>query len=168
RATGFVDVVKRVEGLQNLNVEAAGDIDFESTISVSGNVGLRTTGNGAIATAGITTTGNLTFNAVGAVTQTGPIAAQGLELVGAGPFTLTEAANHVATLAGNTTGGVSYRDNAGFAVGTVNGRVGLAATNASVIVTGVGGIAINAGVTSGTGNISIDSTTSTVIISAAV
>jgi hypothetical protein len=61
------------------------------------------------------------------VTQSQAITAPGLELLGAGgTFTLNTMNNAITTLAGNT-GTAKFRDNTGFAIGTVN-TVGLTTT----------------------------------------
>ncbi|MEI7476980.1 MAG: hypothetical protein WCJ83_05970, partial [Actinomycetes bacterium] len=64
---------------------------------------------------------NLTFNTTGNVTQNSgaSVTAAGLQLLGAlGNYTLTDTANAITTLAGNT-GTVSFLENSGFAIGTV-------------------------------------------------
>ena len=61
------------------------------------------------------------------MTQAAPIIATGLELLEAGPFTLTNAGNNVATLAGNVTGAASYSDLDALTIGTVN-SIGLTST----------------------------------------
>ena len=52
--------------------------------------------------------GNLSLNVHGTVSESGSIVAAGLELLGTGPYTLTNTGNNVTTLAGNVTGAVSY------------------------------------------------------------
>ena len=62
-------------------------------------------------TAGITTTNdNVTLSAGGAVTQTAPIISATLTLQGAGSFNLNSATNDATTLAGATTGAITYTD----------------------------------------------------------
>ncbi len=63
--------------------------------------------------------GNLTLIGGGAVTQAEPITAAGLELLGAGPFTLTHAGNDLDTLAANTSGEIALVDADDLIVGTV-------------------------------------------------
>ncbi|WAS03919.1 CHAT domain-containing protein [Gloeomargaritales cyanobacterium VI4D9] len=63
---------------------------------------------------------NLTLKAGGAVTQSEAITAGGLELLGSGSYTLTNATNNINTLAANTTNNIKYTDTDGFAIGTVN------------------------------------------------
>ncbi len=70
-------------------------------------------------TNGVTATGNLTLSSSGTVTQSQAITAAGLELLGTGTHTLTNAANDIDTLATNT-GTVSIRDTDTFVIGTVN------------------------------------------------
>lgn len=101
-------------------------------------------GSGGIAISGaITATGkNLTLSTTGSASESSSITAAGLELLGSGgSYTLTNAANSIATLAGNT-GSISLVDNASLAVGTVNtagittsGAVSLQATGASSDIT---------------------------------
>ena len=75
---------------------------------------------GTVNTVGMTTSGNLTLSSTGTVTQSQPITSSGLELLGTGgQFTLTNTGNAITTLAGNT-GTVSFVENSGFAIGTVN------------------------------------------------
>ena len=69
--------------------------------------------------------GNLTLTSGGAVTQTAAITAAGLELLGAGPFTLTDAGNDVDTLAANTSGEIELVDADDLIVGTVGSTSGI-------------------------------------------
>ncbi len=79
---------------------------------------------GTVNTAGLTTSGNTTLSSTGTVTASEAIVAPGLELLGtSGVYTLTDTSNAITTLAGNT-GVVSFVENSGFAIGTVN-TVGL-------------------------------------------
>ncbi len=99
----------------------------------------------------------LTTNA-GAVTQTQPITATGLELLGAGAYTLTNGSNNVATLAANTTNAISYTDADNLAIGTVGGTVNLSSTTGGVALV-VGGTLTPTSVSSGTGAISVSANT---------
>src|SRR5262249_38756207 len=74
--------------------------------------------------------GNLTLNARAPATQIPQITAAGLELLGAGPFTLTNPLNEISTIAASTTGAVSYRDASDLAVGTVGSTSGVTTTGA--------------------------------------
>ncbi|WP_426113163.1 filamentous hemagglutinin N-terminal domain-containing protein, partial [Massilia sp. PWRC2] len=79
---------------------------------------------GTVDSNGLRTSGTLTLSSSGAVTQSSPLHAAGLELLGTGGnFTLADHANSVTTVAGNT-GNVSFAAGAGFVIGTVN-TVGL-------------------------------------------
>src|SRR5205807_793869 len=62
------------------------------------------------------TTGNVTLQNGGAVTQSGTILAAGLELLGSGSYTLNNAGNVVGTLAGNTTNTISLFDNSALSI----------------------------------------------------
>ena len=92
------------------------------------------------ATPGVTTTGNLTLNAGGAVTQTQAIAAAGLELLGTGPYTLTNGSNDVGTIAANTGGTISYTDANNLTVGTVNATSGISTTGNGAVTLNAGGV----------------------------
>lgn len=137
--------------------------DFNSlAANVDGAVTVRDTDDLLLAATGITTTnddvslqtgttlgingpvnlgtGDLTVTTGAATTQTAAIIAGGLELKGAGPFTLLSATNNVATLAINTTEAVSYNDATGFVIGTVTGTgtAGITTTGDNVTL-GAGG-----------------------------
>jgi hypothetical protein len=92
--------------------------------------------------------GNVTLNAGGAVTQTQAVTAQGLELLGTGPYTLTSASNDVVTLAGSVTNAVQYTDTNAFTVGTVN-TVGLSASDIVLSAGGTLGLSQNLAATTG-------------------
>ncbi len=80
---------------------------------------------GSVNTVGLTTSGNTTLDTTATVTQSQAITAAGLELVGAGgSFNLASVNNAITTLAGNT-GSVKFKDNTGFAIGTVNALPGV-------------------------------------------
>ncbi|MDB5385367.1 MAG: Extracellular serine protease precursor, partial [Planctomycetaceae bacterium] len=107
-------------------------------VSTSANVSYRDTDGFALGTvAGVVGinvgANNITLQSGGAVTQSQKITASGLELLGAGPYTLTDTGNDVTTLAGNVTGAVSYLDKNDLAIGTVN-TIGLTTTNATITV----------------------------------
>jgi hypothetical protein len=88
----------------------------------SSNGGMQFTGAVSVLGGTSGTTNILTLNTAGTVTQDSGagITAFGLELLGTGgTFTLTDTANAITTLAGNT-GTVSFLENSGFAIGTVN------------------------------------------------
>lgn len=112
-------------------------------------------------TVGITSTANVTLGAGGAVTQTAPILGTGLELLGAGPFTLTSAANDVATLAANATGAISYTDLNDLAVGTVN-TVGVTTDNDNVTLSTGGTLTLNAAIAAPTALVTLSPTGSIV------
>ncbi|MDX1944428.1 MAG: hypothetical protein SFU86_03405, partial [Pirellulaceae bacterium] len=126
-ASNFVDVSIAAAGAVstlNLNLGANADtLNIQTTdnngvtnISINMGAGADVT---TFTAGGVSIPGNLTINSE-TVTQAGPIIGTGLELLGAGPFTLTSATNNVTTLAANTTGTISYRDANALTVGTVN------------------------------------------------
>src|SRR5262249_44156377 len=67
-----------------------------------------------------------------------------LQLAGLGTFTLTEA-NAVGTLAGQTTGNLSYTDSDALTIGTVNGKPGLDTVSNNATITTGGLLTIGAG-----------------------
>ncbi len=75
---------------------------------------------GTVNTAGLATSGNIILSSTGAVAQSAPISAAGLELLGAGgAYTLTDPANTVSTLAGNT-GSINFVNSGSFTVATTH------------------------------------------------
>ena len=114
------------------------------------------------------TTGNATLGSGAGVTQSGAILAAGLELLGAGPFTLNlasggNAVNQVTTLAGNTTGGINFRNQNGLTVDTVN-STGLAASGGDVVlVADAGDLVLNKDVTASGGNATLTATAGNIV-----
>lgn len=91
----------------------------------------------------------------GTATQTGSISGDALRLTGTGTFTLSNASNDIATLAGNVTGAVSYVDANGFAVGTLT-DIGLTTTGAvSLTSRGGTGLAVNQVVNAGASTVDL-------------
>src|SRR5436190_13562846 len=93
----------------------------------------------------------------GTVTQVGgkTVTAAGLELQGAGNYTLTDLANNVATIAGSTTGTVKYVDSNALTVGTVtstgfSGSAGNVALN-----TQTQDLTVSQQINSGTGTVTL-------------
>ena len=98
----------------------------------TGTVSFREDGDYVIGTVntieGFAATGTISLTSTGTVSQTAALSASGLELLGAGGvFTLTNSANAVGTLAGDT-GTVSFREDGDYVIGTVNTTEGLAST----------------------------------------
>jgi hypothetical protein len=93
---------------------------------------------GTVNTAGLTTSGDITLSSTGSVTAADALSAAGLELLGtAGIYTLTDSGNAITPLAANP-GVVSFLENSGFAIGSVN-TVGSTTTgNLTLSSTGVG------------------------------
>ena len=97
--------------------------------TASSNGGMQFTGAVSVLGGTSGTSNLLTLNSRGTVTQDSGagLTAYGLELLGAGAtYTLTDSANAITKLAGNT-GMVSFTENSGFEIGTF-WRVGLAGT----------------------------------------
>ncbi|WP_114652547.1 beta strand repeat-containing protein [Polynucleobacter necessarius] len=95
-------------------------------------------GSSGIELTGAVNTGsdNLTLYTTGSVSQgaSGSITAAGLELLGTGGlYVLTNTANAITTLAGNT-GSVSFLENSGFVIGTVN-TIGLTTSGNTTLST---------------------------------
>ncbi|MES2823032.1 MAG: filamentous hemagglutinin N-terminal domain-containing protein, partial [Pseudomonadota bacterium] len=75
---------------------------------------------GTVNTLGLTTSGNMTLSSTGTVTQAQAVLALGLELLGAGgTYIFNNVANAITTLAANT-GVLSFLENSGFVIGTLN------------------------------------------------
>ncbi|QDU29791.1 Hemolysin, chromosomal [Anatilimnocola aggregata] len=118
-------------------------------------IGITSTADVALHSAGLTinsavATGVADFriDSSAAVTQTAAITGTGLQLTGAGPFTLTNPGNNVATLAADTTEVVNYVDSSALAVGTVivngNSVTGITTTGDAVTINTVGLLSVNA------------------------
>jgi mucin-19 len=146
-------------GSYTLNL-AGNDVDTLAA-NISGFAFFRDTDDllvGTVNTAGITTSGNnhfrirtgttlginaavnlagpnatLTVEAGGAVTQTATISAAGLQLLGAGPFTLNSANAITIALSGNTTDEVQFRNTVGYFIGEAGDSFG---TTSGFTVTG--------------------------------
>lgn len=125
--------------VSKLVVKSAGNVDLSNMANSVGTVAADLTlGAGTFAFAnagayavgsvnginGITVANNVTLGSNGVVTQSQPISATGLELLGTGTFNLNTQSNTVTTLAGNT-GTVKFKANGGFDIGTINGSTGL-------------------------------------------
>jgi hypothetical protein len=116
-ASGNTDTIHVDNGTNNLSI---------GTINVFGAINGVTGGDRLI----------LEVSGAGVVSQTQLISAGELLLLGAGgTHTLTNTSNAITTLAANT-GTVSFLENSGYAIGTVNGVDGLTATNAYLSSTG--------------------------------
>ena len=105
----------------------AGGLAVSGAVAATSGITLNTSGALAINNAVNAGAGNVSLTSTGAVTQTQPITAAGLELLGAGStYTLTHTGNNVATLAGNA-GTITYTDSNALSIGTVNTTVGITA-----------------------------------------
>jgi hypothetical protein len=183
-ATGNLTLSGTINGAFALNVKTVNKTYTQSgiiggttpptayTVTV-GNTGTATlsgatTAAGAVSISGGTlavnanltaTANNVSLSAVTAVTQTAPITANGLDLNGAGTFTLTNTSNNIATLAGGSAlsklGSVNYMDSDGFSIGTVT-NTGITTTGTITAETQLGNIIIAQ-------NITTDNTTTSAI-----
>ncbi len=101
----------------------------------------------------------------GATTQTAGAKITGPQLVlqGAGPFTLNERTNDVATIAADVTGAISYTDADTTSVGTVAGVMGVTTSNSPIFlsVVGNGGLTVQS---TGAAGSDVDAGTSTVTL----
>ncbi|MFA5915314.1 MAG: hypothetical protein WC830_17345 [Burkholderiales bacterium] len=132
----------------------AGGLSTAKTAGVAAD----TTYGLTVGTAG-TAANTLTLNAYGAVTQATAadnVTAGGLQLLGNGPYTLTNAGNDVTTFAANVAGNLSYRDVNGFTVGVVTDAPSAVSTT-GITTTAGGAVTLeNAGALTIAQNISTD------------
>lgn len=117
--------VATVTGIATTNdevrLQTGGDLTINRTINVgTANVILNVGGNGT----------------QGAF---GNILATGLELLGAGSFTLTNPTNNVTILAGNTTGAISYVDADALDIRFINASSGVTTDNSPIAIATVNG-----------------------------
>jgi hypothetical protein len=81
-----------------------------------------------VSTAGIGTTSTSTCRPAAPSPSRGrAVKAAGLRLLGSGPYTLTETTNAVGTVAGNTTGAISFVQHGDLSIGTVTTTAGTTA-----------------------------------------
>ena len=112
-------------------------------------------------------TGDVTLDATAGIDQqpTAPIIAGGVELLGAGPVTLTSNGNDIGSLAGRITGvgnTVSVTDTGSLSIGTVQGTSGLTTSDGDVMInTGgdltLGDDTVGEELDTGAGNVVLDS-----------
>ncbi|PWC44928.1 hypothetical protein TSO221_16645 [Azospirillum sp. TSO22-1] len=137
----------------NLRLSVGGTVSLGTNSNSVTTLATAGTGNGAVSfrgdggfaigtvdgVSGIAAgTGDVTLSTTGTVTQSQAITASGLSLKGTGgTYTLTNAGNAVATLAGDT-GTVSYTDADALGIGTVNGTAGLT-VNGTTLTLATGG-----------------------------
>jgi filamentous hemagglutinin family protein len=143
-------------------VTLTGNNNAVSSIAITNNnagvVSFKNTTALDIAAGNVTNTGrNVTLNNTGAVTDTGRIVAGGLELLGAGPYTLDNASNSVTTLAANTTGAITYKNSGALTVGTVN-TAGITSGNNNVTLNAGGTVAVTQNIVAGSGAVNITAT----------
>ncbi|WP_448527249.1 two-partner secretion domain-containing protein [Parathermosynechococcus lividus] len=134
--TGLIQVAGTVPTFEdNLRLQnpSGGGIEINSLLDVSNN--------------------NLTLYSGGAVTQTQPIVAQGLAILGTGNTQLTNPNNQIGRIAANTTGNLTVVNSGTLTVDTVN-PAGIQSAN-NVLLRSLGGnIVLNQGITA-TGDITL-------------
>ncbi|WP_448534047.1 two-partner secretion domain-containing protein [Parathermosynechococcus lividus] len=134
--TGLIQVAGTVPTFEdNLRLQnpSGGGIEINSLLDVSNN--------------------NLTLHSGGAVTQTQPIVAQGLAILGTGNTQLTNPNNQIGRIAANTTGNLTVVNSGTLTVDTVNPN-GIESAN-NVLLRSLGGnIVLNQGITA-TGDITL-------------
>jgi filamentous hemagglutinin family protein len=138
----------------------AGNRAYNADVTLRGATSNITVGTTTMPAPGGNDAGTFTLDTGGAVTQTGPISATNLVLLGAGgTYTLTNAGNAVGTLAAST-GSVSFRDSGALTVGTVGATIGVATAGDATIITAPGAghdITLANGVTSTGGDVVVAS-----------
>src|SRR5262249_49349270 len=122
--------------------DAAATTPTSSTGITSGgaDVMLATTQNGSplsiTAAIDLGTTGNLTLDVTGTVTQTAGLTAAGLQILGTGTVRLDTATNDVDTIAATHTGTISYTDTDDLTVATVSDAACSSPTSSTGITSG--------------------------------
>ncbi|HEY8875918.1 MAG TPA: YDG domain-containing protein, partial [Roseateles sp.] len=113
-------------------------------VTASGTLAsLDSTSTGTTALGATTASGNVSLNSAGAVTQTGALAANGLELKGNGAATLTNAGNTIARIAAATgTGDITVVNSGAMAVDMVN-STGITRSGAVSLSTLSGDLTLN-------------------------
>ena len=138
----------------------AGNYAYNADVTLRGASSNISVGTTAMPAPGGNDAGTLTIDTGGAVTQTGPITATNLVLLGSGgSHTLTNGANTVGTLAAST-GSVNFLDSGALTVGTVAATVGVTTAGDATIVTAPGAghdITLANGVASTGGNVVVAS-----------
>ena len=114
----------------------------------------------SVSTAGITldTGDRLTLHAnTTGVTQSGPLVASNLELLGTGTFQLDAAQNQVDTLAGNVVGSVAFLNTAltPLTIGSVGVSTGLVSGGNNIEITAIAGITVAQLVNAGIGRVTL-------------
>ncbi len=123
-----------IDGTGDILLDAGRNIafnNFSGGFDWKGNIAIIAGQDISFTDAILGTTENISLSAGGNATQTGnsTLLATGLELLGAGSYTLTNASNNITTLAANTTNALSYADINGFDIGVVNATHGITTNN---------------------------------------
>ncbi|MCL2293957.1 MAG: hypothetical protein FWC36_03730 [Spirochaetes bacterium] len=123
------------------------------TLSAAGNSSIQAGSSGIIFDTADLGTNNFTVTSAGAVFG-GPIICSGLLLRGTGNFTLDHFANNITTLAGDTTGNITFENPGAFTVGAVSGINGITGAASVTLSTGFGNlITVAENITTVNGNI---------------
>ncbi len=151
---GAYDLTNTANDINTLAANTTNNINFTDTNGF--DIGTVNSTSGV----NVTASKNLTLNAGDTVTQSQVIIANGLELLGAGAYDLTNTANDINTLAANTTNSINYRDTNSFEVGTVNSTNGINSKGTTTLTAlNNGTITINKNITNndpGTSTITVD------------
>lgn len=114
--------------------------------------------------------GDLTLVAGASVTQSAAIASAGLELLGAGPFTLTHPDNDFDTVAADVGGHITLLDRDDLTIGTVtgDGTTGITTSGGDVRIQAVSTLLVAEVVTSTAGDVLLDSRAGNLAVNALV
>ncbi len=154
----------------------SGAADPASTLTLSaalssagGAIHLTNTGSGAISLGASVNAGagdvRLSTGSGGVNQTAGTIAANGLQLLGGGAFSLAQAGNNVSTIAGSLTGALTYTDADALSVGSVGGTNGITTAGDDVSLSS-GPMTLAQGLSAGVGNITLSASSGGVTQSA--
>jgi filamentous hemagglutinin family protein len=164
-------ITQTVGGALNLDVtgdatlDAANQLLAVNNVSSTGDV-LIAEANGFNLTGTVNVAGALALDTVaGGVNQTGgSLAADELLLLGAGAYSLTQAANNVGTLAADVTGSITLVDSNGLVIGSVDGTDGVSTDGGNLSVTvAAGNLTLGQTVNPGAGGVTLQATTGQIV-----
>jgi autotransporter-associated beta strand protein len=164
----------------NLRLSAGGAVSLTSTSNDVDTLAASVTGSGAnfaftdaddlvvglvdgvagisVNAAAITLQAGATTQAAGANLTSTQVA-----LLGAGPFTLTNAGNNVGTIAAAVTGALSFTNIGALSIGTVGSTSGVFTTNSAIALTALGGITVTNATATATPDLEAGTSTITLI-----